>query len=170
MVLELEGGQAPACPLLTPPLLGKTTRNRKWLQNLVKTPRLLLQNEPKHLLPTPTYQLPIHSILLDSSSCVEDLPPQRKRKGNKTTSTSSTENEMFDLAKQIVGINTATEIEMEQIQRYWEQKLCILEANEEYKSIYFLRPHDHLTGGILHTVHGRKRQIATLYGWELENP
>ncbi|CAI9289303.1 unnamed protein product [Lactuca saligna] len=113
---------------------------------------------------------------------VEDSPPQRKRKGKKATSTSSTKNEMFDLVKQIVGIKTATETEAEQRQRYREQKLCILEANEERKAQlldreienqdmeYFLWSHDHLTGGILRMVVERKRQIATKYGWELENP
>ncbi|CAH1422697.1 unnamed protein product [Lactuca virosa] len=102
------------------------------------------------------------------SFSVEDSPPQRKRKGKKATSTSSTENEMFDLVKQIAGIKTATETEAEQRQRYREQKLRILEANEERKAQlldreienqdmeYFLRPHDHLTGGILRTVLERK--------------
>ncbi|XP_023772676.1 glutathione S-transferase T3-like [Lactuca sativa] len=125
---------------------------------------------------------PIFSPQQQQSFSVEDSPPQRKRKGKKATSTSSTENEMFGLVKQIVGIKTATETEAEQRQRYREQKLRILEANEERKAQlldreienqdmeYFLRPHDHLTGCILRTVLERKRQIATKYGWELENP
>nr|KAJ0190420.1 hypothetical protein LSAT_V11C800414930 [Lactuca sativa] len=116
------------------------------------------------------------------SFSVEDSPPQRKRKGKKGTSTSLTENEMFDLVKQIAGIKTATETEAEQRQRYRDKKLRILEANEERKAQlldreienqdieYFLRPHDHLTGGILRMVLERKRQITTKYGWELENP
>ncbi|CAH1427082.1 unnamed protein product [Lactuca virosa] len=95
---------------------------------------------------------------------VEDSPPHRKRKRKKATSASSTENEMFDLVKQIAGIKAATETEVEQRQQYREQKLRILEANEERKAQlldreienqhmkYFLRPHDHLTGGLLRTV------------------
>ncbi|XP_023750223.1 uncharacterized protein LOC111898555 [Lactuca sativa] len=110
---------------------------------------------------------------------VEDSPPQRKRKGKKVASVSSTQNEMFDLVNHIASINTTTNIEAKQRQRYREQKLRILEANEALKAQllereienqdmeYFLRPHDHLTGAILSTVLERKRQIATKYGWEL---
>ncbi|CAH1420648.1 unnamed protein product [Lactuca virosa] len=47
------------------------------------------------------------------SFSVENSPPQRKRKGKKVASTSSTENEMFDLIKQIDDIKTATETEAE---------------------------------------------------------
>ncbi|CAI9290161.1 unnamed protein product [Lactuca saligna] len=91
------------------------------------------------------------------SFSIEDSPPQRKRKGKKAESTSSIENEMFDLLKQIAGIKTATETQAEQRQRYQEQKLRILEASEKRKTQlldreienqdmeYFLRPHDHLT-------------------------
>ncbi|CAH1432335.1 unnamed protein product [Lactuca virosa] len=107
---------------------------------------------------------------------------KEKTKSKKAASTSSTENEMFDLVKQIVGIKTTTETEAEQRQRYREQKLCILEANEERKAQLldreyreprygvFFRRDAHLTGGILHTVLERKRQIATKHGWELEDP
>nr|KAJ0203660.1 hypothetical protein LSAT_V11C500271970 [Lactuca sativa] len=110
---------------------------------------------------------------------VEDSPPQRKRKGKKAASVSSTQNEMFDLVNHIASINTTTNTEAEQRQRYREQKLRIFEANEALKAQllereienqdmeYFLRPHDHLTGAILSTVLERKRQIATKYGWEL---
>lgn len=41
---------------------------------------------------------------------------------------------MFDFVKQIVGINTTTNKEVEQRQRYQEQKLHIFQANEERKA------------------------------------
>nr|KAJ0216836.1 hypothetical protein LSAT_V11C300149450 [Lactuca sativa] len=83
----------------------------------------------------PTHHHMINNILLDS-------PPNKQS---------------FSLVKQIAGIKTATETEAEQRQRYREQKLHILEANEQRKAQlldleienqdmkYFLRLHDHLT-------------------------
>ncbi|CAI9290301.1 unnamed protein product [Lactuca saligna] len=65
---------------------------------------------------------------------VEDSPPQRKRKGKKAASVSSTQNEMFDLVNHIASINTTTNTEAEQRQRYREQKLRIFEANEALKA------------------------------------
>ncbi|CAH1441424.1 unnamed protein product [Lactuca virosa] len=58
----------------------------------------------------------------EQSFNVEDSPPQRKIKGKKVASTSSTQNEMFDLVKQIVDINTTTNTWAEQRQRYREEK------------------------------------------------
>lgn len=79
----------------------------------------------------------MHSILPDSpfpqqqSFDVENSPTHRERKGKKVTSTSSIHNEIFDLIIEIADINIGTSTKVEQRERYEEEKLRILHANEE---------------------------------------
>ncbi|CAI9284117.1 unnamed protein product [Lactuca saligna] len=70
------------------------------------------------------------------SFSIEDSPPHRRRKGKKVASTSSTENEMFYLIKQIFGIKIATKIEAEQRQWYREKNCAFSKLTKNGKLNY----------------------------------